>query len=150
MLKSSKLMLNSKHLLLSNVSKSAYSGIINYSKPTNIIQSKYLLNAVNSIHTNTQLYFIKNNDPNAKNDPKIISTQAPKSVLGEDLKNILYSISVDENKLNLEDKKPNETPKKEGFFASLFSRENSWKVTLVFFTSMFGFGIVYVLTYWGN
>ena len=43
-----------------------------------------------------------------------------------------------------------ETPKKEGFFASLFSRENSWKVTLVFFTSMFGFGIVYVLTNWGN
>jgi hypothetical protein len=98
-----------------------------------------------SIHSSAQLYFIKNNEPNNKID------QNTKSLLGEDLKNILNSVTADESNStrldNLNEKKP--VVEKKGLFSNLFSRENNWKITLIIFGSMFGFCVVYVLTNWG-
>lgn len=168
MLKSSSLLLNSKHLVLSSISKvvrkSSYAGLVNLNtrRPSHY-PTNYLIS--NNLHSSTQLYFIKNtnNDSNqgsttSKTEtPKInlSQMQTPKSALSDDLKSILSSISVEDtnepNKTTSQsDAKSDDSNKKKGIFATMFSRENSWKVTLVFFSSMFGFCIVYVLTNWGK
>ena len=98
-----------------------------------------------NIHSSTQLYFKKNNQPNIEID------QNPKSVLSDDLKNILNSVSSEENAIKIDNLNEKKTVvEKKGLFATMFSRENSWKITLVFFSSMFGLCILYVLTNWGD
>jgi hypothetical protein len=115
---------------------------INFVRTSSLYLKKNKNCQFKSIHSSTQLYFIKNNEPNNKVD------QNSRSLLGEDLKNILNSVTADETKLdNLNEKKP--VVEKKGLFSNLFSRENNWKITLIIFGSMFGFCVVYVLTNWG-
>ena len=168
MLKSTCFLLNSKHLLLlkSLRKSSAVCGLLkfNLNKPTTQYRQQ-LLNATNFtsktyFHSSTQFYFIKNNNETPATttstdkpaDERKIISSTPKSPLSDDLKSFLNSVTVDETEKEkqpiVEDKKPSEEGKK-GFFASMFSRENSWKITLVFFSSWFGFLVVYVLTNWG-
>ena len=67
------------------------------------------------------------------------------------MKNILNSVSSEENAIKIDNLNEKKTVvEKKGLFATMFSRENSWKITLVFFSSMFGLCILYVLTNWGD
>lgn len=166
MLKISSLLHSSKHLSLNTFSKlvreSSYAGLINLNKRPTLNSVNYLL--TNNIHSSSRLNFIKNttNDSNnSKTDtpttstPKINLTQTPKSILSDDLKSILNSISVEDTKDSskttspIDENKQPDSNEKKGVFGAMFSRENSWKVTLVFFTGMFGFCFVYVITNWG-
>jgi len=165
MLKSFTFLLKSKHLVLLKPlrNSSCLSSLLNLK----LESTQCLLNATaNSaqkkyFHSSPQTYFIKSNNetpsgPDKSKDSRIVTsspTSMPKSALSDDLKSFLNSVTVDESEKEqqtvVQDKKPDDN-KKKGLFATMFSRENSWKITLVFFSSWFGFLVIYVLTNWGN
>lgn len=100
---------------------------------------------------------------NSNETQKIISSQQNKSVLSDDLKNILNKkYGEDEEgeagkkQQQQQQEQTNQDPNNDSKddqkskFSTLFSREHAWKVSLTFFTALFGGSFIYVLVNWGS
>ena len=73
-----------------------------------------------------------------------------KSVLSDDLQSIMKKkIEAEDASASSEEPNAGDNAKK-GQFATLFSREHGWKVTLAFFGALMGGGAFYTLFAWGG
>lgn len=116
-------------------------------KQTNLIPKQAFCLPLNKFHSSSFLFSEKTQNQS------ILGTQAPKTALADEFKNILDKQTTDEQKSDQKtasEEGPTGENEKKSRFAQMFSREHAWKVSLTFFTAMFGGSLLYVLVNWGS
>jgi len=164
LLQSSRHVLNSLNVL--HRPKTSHSTCSNSTFSTSSSAHQRLLLTGSFLEKN--LFFVNNarihtsviaNQANDGTKPPTKASTATKSNLSEDLKNIMaQKFGEDEqtgqnlNKAKLDTNKEqsgHQGEEKQGRFASIFSREHAWKVSLTFLIAMFGGSFIYILLEWG-
>jgi hypothetical protein len=118
----------------------------------NILEKSVFL--VNNLRVHTSAIAKQSND--GTKTPIKPSTPT-KSVLSDDLKNIMAQKFGEEEqndplnkaKVNSNKEQSGQGEEKQGRFATMFSREHAWKVSLTFLIAMFGGSFIYILLEWG-